>query len=53
MWYKTEGEALEACKDKEEIYGYTFEPLKEYIRDTILVDIIKQDYIYWAKRKLH
>lgn len=52
MWYQTEEEALEGCKDKKEIYGYEFEPLKEYIRGTQLVDIIKQDYIYWAKRKL-
>lgn len=52
MWYQTEEEALEACKDKEQIYGYPFEPLKEYIRGTTLVDIIKQDYIYWTKRKL-
>lgn len=50
MWYQTREEALEGCRDREEIHGYPFVPSKEYIRNTSLSKIINQDYIYWAIR---
>lgn len=42
MWYKTEEEAEEACKEKELQYGVEFHVLK---------DSEKED-CYWATRKI-
>lgn len=41
MWYKTEEEAREACKEKEKKYGIEFEVLKDSV----------EPECYWAQKK--